>query len=304
MPSKNSRLIAILYMLAAMLVFSSVNAVAKEIISDYSLIQVIFFRNFFSLIPMGYLLMREGGLKIMRTDQLPRFVALGFSSTLALAGLFASLALMPLAEAVSIHFSETFILTALSAIILKERVGPQAWAAIVVGFIGVLVIFRPTGEILNVGALCGLAFALGDAVFMLNARILTRTHSSTAVVIYMGLTISIITGALLPWFWVTPDLDGFIRLIVLGLGGGIGLYFVTQAYRHAAASVVAPMIYSALIWNMLLGYIFWNDIPDSTFFLGASLIVGSGLYIIYRETRQHVEITAAAPNTFPEKEEY
>lgn len=303
MHGKNAKLVGILYMLAAMLIFSSVNAVAKEIIADYSLIQIIFFRNLFALIPMGYLMMREGGVKIMKTDQLPRFISLGFVGTLALAGLFGSLALMPLAEAVSIHFSETFILTALSAIILKEKVGMQAWLAIMVGFIGVLIIFRPTGEILNIGALYGLAFALGDSIYMLNARILTRTHSSTAVVMYFGLMVSIITGCLLPWFWITPDLDGFLRLVLLGLGGGIGLYWVTQAYRHASASVVAPMIYSALIWNMLLGYIFWDEIPDETFFLGATLIVGSGLYIIYRETIQHVEITATAPNAVPDKED-
>jgi drug/metabolite transporter (DMT)-like permease len=303
MPHKNARLIGILYMCAAMLIFSAVNAVAKEIISDYSMVQVLFFRNFFALIPMGYLMMREGGFKIMKTDQLPRFIALGFVGTLALAGLFESLALMPLAEAVSIHFSETFILTALCAWILKEKVGIQAWAAIAVGFLGVLIIFRPSTEILNLGALCGLAFAFGDSIYMLNARILTRTHSSTAVVLYFGLMVSLITGCLLPWFWVTPDLDGFLRLVLLGLGGGIGLYWVTQAYRHAAASVVAPMIYSALIWNMLLGYVFWGDKPDMTFFMGATLIVGSGLYIIYRETRQHIEVTARAPTAVPDEEE-
>jgi drug/metabolite transporter (DMT)-like permease len=301
--SQSTKITGIVYMLVAMLVFSSANAVAKDIINDYSLIQIIFFRSLFALIPMGYLMMREGGFKILKTDQLPRFIGLGFIGSLALAGLFGSLALLPLAEAVSIHFSETFILTALSAIILKERVGIQTWAAIIVGFMGVLVIFRPTGDILNIGALYGLAFAIGDSIYMLNARILTRTHSSTAVVIYFGLMVSLITGCLLPWFWTTPDLDGIIRLLLLGLGGGIGLYCVTQAYRHAPASVVAPMIYSALIWNMLLGYFFWNDIPDNTLFLGATLIVGSGLYIIYRETRQHQEITVLAPATISDHEE-
>lgn len=297
MINNKARIIGIGYMLAAMLIFSSINAVAKDIINDYSLIQVIFFRNIFALIPMAYLMMREGGLKIMKTDQLPRFVALGCVGTLALCGLFGSLARMPLAEAVSIHFSETFILTALSAFILKEKVGIQAWMAIIVGFLGVLIVFRPTGEILNLGAIYGLAFALGDSIYMLNARILTRTHSSTAVVLYFGLMVSLITGAMLPWVWTTPDLDGFIRLVILGLGGGIGLYWVTQAYKYAAASVVAPMIYSALIWNMLLDFIFWQKIPDNTLFLGAILIVGSGLYIIYRETKQDIKINVTPPKT-------
>lgn len=297
--SQKSSLIGIGYMLAAMAIFSCVNAVVKDVIHDYSIFQILFFRNFFALIPMAYLLMREGGFKIMKTDQLPRFVGLGVIGVIAMTGLFESLALMPLAEAVSIHFSETFILTALAAWILKEKVGIQSWIAIIVGFIGVLIIFRPSTDIINIGALYGLTFAAGDAIYMLNARILTRTHSSTAVVMYFGIMISLITGCMLPWFWSTPDLDGFIRLVLLGLGGGIGLYWVTQAYRHAPASTVAPMIYSALIWNMVLGYVFWGDTPDLIFFAGASLIVGSGLYIIYRETKTHEEVTAVAPTAVP-----
>ncbi len=298
-----SSMIGILYMLAAMMIFSCVNAVAKEIIADYSIFQILFFRSFFALIPMAFLMMREGGLKIMKTDQITRFVGLGVIGVIALGGLFESLARMPLAEAVSIHFSETFILTALSAWILKEKVGMQSWLAILVGFIGVLMIFRPSGDIINIGALYGLTFAVGDSIYMLNARILTRNHSSTAVVMYFGIMVSVITGCLLPWFWITPDLEGFIRLVILGLGGGIGLYWVTQAYCHAPASTVAPMIYSALIWNMILGYIFWGDTPDMAFLAGATLIVGSGLYIIYRETRQHIEITAVAPTAVPHDED-
>lgn len=281
----NTKIMGIGYILAAMLIFSSINAVAKDVILNYSMIQVIFFRSLFSLIPMAYLMHREGGLSIMKTDQLPRFAMIGIIGTCALAGLFASIAHMPLAEAVSIHFSEIFILTAMSAVILREKVGFHAWLAICAGFLGVLIVFRPTGDFINMGAVYGLAFAVGDAIYMLNARILTRTHSSTAVVIYFGLMVSLVTGLMLPWFWVTPDLEGFLRLILLGLGGGVGLYWVTQAYKYAPASVVAPMIYSALLWNMILGYVFWNDVPDSTLLLGAFLIVSSGLFIIYKEAK-------------------
>lgn len=299
----HSSLKGILYMLAAMFVFSCVNAVAKEVLTQYSMFQILFFRSFFALIPMSILMMREGGLQIMKTDQTLRYIGLGFVGVVALTGLFESLARMPLAEAVSIHFSETFILTALSAWILKEKVGLQSWMAVIIGFIGVLIIFRPSLDIINVGALFGLAFALGDAIYMLNARILTRRYSSVAVVMYFGIMVSIISGCFLPWYWVTPDWDHLVRLVLLGLGGGTGLYFVTQAYHHAPASTVAPMIYSALIWNMILGYVFWGDMPDAIFFVGASLIVGSGLYIIYQETRRHVEVTAVAPTAVPALEE-
>lgn len=302
MSLKNSRLIGIFYMLAAMLMFSSVNAIAKDTLSRYSLFQIIFFRNAFSLIPMAYLMMREGGLPILRTKHFPRYLAVGTIGTFTLMALFGSLRYLPLAEAVSIHFSEILILTALSALILKEHVGILRWSSIVIGFVGVLIIFRPTGDIFNIGAILGLAFAVGDAIYMLNARILTREDSSTTVVIYFVAIVSTISGCMLPWFWITPDFSDFLRLALLGLGGGIGQYWLTQAYRHAQAGVVAPMIYSALLWNILFGFLFWGDVPDLTLLAGATLIVGSGLFIIYREAIQHKAITAAPPTGVPDKE--
>ncbi|MBP6986574.1 MAG: DMT family transporter [Alphaproteobacteria bacterium] len=286
MSTTNTKLIGVVYMLMAMLIFSCANALIKDVVANYSMVQIIFFRSFFSLLPMLYLMHLEGGLKIMKTDQHPRFIALGLMGMGAFAGLFGSISHLPLAEAVSIHFSEIFILTAMSAWFLKEKVSLCIWVAIAVGFCGVLIVYRPTGDFLNIGAVYGLIFAIGDSIYMLNARILTRNHSATAVVIYFGLVISCLSGLLLPWFWITPDGESLARMILLGLGGGIGLYCVTQAYKHAPARVVAPMIYSALIWNMILGYLFWQDTPDNNLIMGALLIVSSGLYIIYAETRE------------------
>lgn len=298
----NYALVGILYMLAAMFMFSSVNAIAKDALGRYSLFQIIFVRSFFSLIPMFYLMQREGGFKILKTTQLPRMILVGIVGTCAMMGLFASIYYLPLAEAVTIHFTEILIITGLSAVVLKEHVGVPRWTAIVVGFIGVLIIFRPTGDILNIGALYGLGFAIGDAIYMINARIMTQKDSSTAIVIYFSLTVSFITGLALPWVWVTPDAADLARLIILGLGGGIGQFWMTQAYRHAPAGTVAPMIYTALIWNLIFGYVFWGDIPDTTLIIGAGLIVGSGLFIIIRETQKHKPITAAAPTGVPDRE--
>lgn len=275
----------ILFMLTAMLVFSCANANAKDILPEYSIFQILFFRNFFALIPLSILLMSQGGVSLMKTRQLPHFFGMGLLGVLALACLFKSLALMPLSDAVCIHFSETFIMTAISAWILKEKVGLNSWLAVAVGFLGVLIVFRPTGDILNIGAIFGIVFAIADALYMLNVRKLTNNHSPIAVVLYFEITLSVISGCTLPWFWITPEAEHLVKLVLLGVGGGIGIYMVTLAYHYARTSVVAPMIYSALLWNTLLGYLLFDEVPDTVFFIGAPLILLSGLYITYAEAR-------------------
>ncbi|MGB0935441.1 MAG: DMT family transporter [Alphaproteobacteria bacterium] len=271
------------YVIAAIFVFSTVNVIAKGAMADYSIIQVIFFRNVFAIIPAGLMLMREGGLKAMKTPQLPRHIIVGLSGVVALYCLFASLRDMPLAEAVTIHYSASFILTIMSAWILSEFIGIHRWSAIIIGFIGVVIMFRPTGDFFNAGALYALGFAIGDAFFMLNARILTRTDNSSAVVMYYVLICTVISGAMLPWTWTTPTLVDGLKLAILGLGAGFGQFFMAQGYKNAPARTVAPFIYSGLLWSIAYGYFIFGDVPDMNLLIGAGLIVTGGLYVIYRE---------------------
>jgi len=287
----------ILYMLGAMLILVSINALAKETVGRYPLTQIVFFRTFFSLIPCGVLLFKAEGVKTLHTQHPLRHLIGGVIGTLALICLFLSLKLMPLADAVTIHFSETFFLTVLSSLLLKEHAGTHGWISIIIGFLGILIIIRPSGVVTPLGVLAGILFALGDAFFMMNARILTRTDSSVGIVIYFTLIASLLTACFLPWVWVQPTPLDCLILVLLGIGGGIGQLCIIQAYRHAPAAIVAPMIYSALLWSVLFGYIFWGEVPDWMFFLGSSLVVSSGLYIIYQENRKHTLITAAPPQT-------
>lgn len=284
-------------MCLAMLTFVSVNTMAKDVVAVYPLTQVTFFRVFFSLFPCLLLLRQAGGINALKTQNLPRHILVGSVGTVALVCLFGSLRLLPLADAVCLHFSETLFLTAFCAWFLKEKTGWQRWTAVLVGFAGVLVMLRPTGNVLNLGAIYALIFALGDAFFMMNARILTRTDHSVTVVIYFSMVASILSGLTLPWYWQTPGLSDFLLLVLLGLGGGLGQLFLTFAYRYASAATVAPMIYTALIWAMLFGYLFWGDVPDLTLIFGSVLIVSSGLFILYRETRKKAAITVRAPQS-------
>ncbi len=270
-------------MLAAMLVYSVINAFIKDTTERYPLIQIVFFRNFFALVPGVLLLLKARDLRAMHTQHLPRLIICSVVGAIGFTCIFAALRLLPLADATTIIFSETLFLTALSALYLREKVGIHSWLAVIIGFIGVIVIARPTGDVFNIGILFGVTFALADAFFMVNARIMTRTDNSAAIVVYFSLFISIITGAILPFVWETPTWYDALILILLGIGGGVGQICITQAYRFASAATVAPMIYSSLLWGILFGFIFWGEIPDAALWLGSSLIVGSGLYIVYRE---------------------
>jgi drug/metabolite transporter (DMT)-like permease len=287
----------IFYMLSAMFILVLTNALAKDTVSRYPLIQIAFFRGLFSLVPCGMLLLKSGGSTILRTQHPLRHLVGGLVGTIALICLFLSLKLMPLADAITIHFSETFFLTALCSLFLKEHAGFHSWISIIIGFLGVFIIARPSGAVSFLGVLAGVLFALGDAFFMMNARILTRTDHSGGIVIYFSLIASLLTASLLPWVWVTPTSLDCLILILLGIGGGFGQLCIIQAYRYAPAAIVAPMIYSALIWSILFGYLFWNEVPDWMLGLGSSLIVSSGLYIIYKENRKHKLITAVYPQT-------
>ncbi len=296
-PHTSSPLKGISYMCLAMLTFVTVNTVAKDVVASYPLTQVTFFRSFFSLFPCLFLLKQAGGMQALKTQNFPRHLLVGTVGTIALVCLFGSLRLLPLADAVSLHFSETLFLTAFCAWFLKEKTGWQRWSAILVGFAGVLIIMRPTGDLLNLGAIYALIFALGDAFFMMNARILTRTDHSVTVVIYFSGIVSILSGLTLPFYWQTPGWYDLLLLIFLGAGGGLGQLFLTFAYRHAPAATVAPMIYTALVWAMLFGYLFWGDVPDMTLILGSTFIVCSGLFIVYRETCKRVDLTVQAPQS-------
>jgi drug/metabolite transporter (DMT)-like permease len=211
--------------------------------------------------------------------------------------------LLPLANAITIHFSSALFLTAFSALLLREPVGASRSMALGLGFLGVVAMAKPTQLVWDAGIGVALLFAIIDAVIMLNVRILTRTDSSAAIVIYFSLFASLVTGLALPFIWHTPTLTDAVLLSVLGLGGGLGQLFLTQAYRHAPAATVAPMIYSALLWSMMLGFLFWGEVPTLTLLMGASLIVVSGLYIIYEEATKHHPITVLPPQALGDEDE-
>lgn len=198
---------------------------------------------------------------------------------------FYAFALMPLAEVVAIAFSAPLFITALSMPLLGERVGPRRWAAVVVGFAGVLVILRPGTELFQPVAFLPLTASLFLALAMLQVRLLTRTETNIALMTYMTSAGALVTAPFLLSGWVQPT--GFDWALIVGMGiiGGTAQYLLTQAFRKAPASLIAPLEYSGILWAGLLGYWLFGEVPDRWVFVGSAIVIASGLYILHRETR-------------------
>jgi drug/metabolite transporter (DMT)-like permease len=186
-------------------------------------------------------------------------------------------------------------ITALARPVLGERVDARAWAAVVVGFAGILVIVPPTGGASLVPALL---LVLGNGLIGFSTvlvRRLGRTEATPTIVFYYTLALIVGTGALAPIDWRTPPLGDVPLLVAVGIMGGTAHLVFTHAYRLAPAAVVAPFDYTGLLWSVLFGVLLWNEWPGANLFAGSTLVVGSGLYILWRETRAARRVPSPAP---------
>jgi drug/metabolite transporter (DMT)-like permease len=191
---------------------------------------------------------------------------------------------MPLADAVAITFASPLFLTMLSIPLLGEQVGIYRWSAVIVGFVGVLTMVQPGPGLLHSGALFPLANALINACVTIAIRRMTLTESSTTLVFYQTLVTGVIALVLVPFFWVTPNLVDLALFSATGLLSGIAQFWWMQGCRYVPAAVAAPFSYTSMIWSLALGYLVWSDVPSAAVLAGATIVIASGLYILYRET--------------------
>lgn len=154
----------------------------------------------------------------------------------------------------------------------------------VVGFIGVLVITRPGHDVLNLGTAAAVVSAATYALAMIGVRHMSRTEHPVTIIFYFAVIGTAATALLLPFGWVTPDAVGAVILIAIGLAGGIGQYFLTQAFRLAPAAVAAPFNYAGIVFAGAFGYFIWDEVPSAQVLIGSAIVIASGLFIIYRET--------------------
>ena len=203
-------------------------------------------------------------------------------STMLLA--FSSLAYLPLAESTTIGFAAPLFAVALSALILKEKVGRHRWSAVAIGFLGVLVVMRPGGtHVAPIGLTLAIAAAFGVGLVTITIRQIGRTEGTQTTVLWFSLLSMLVLGALMPFYARAHPPSTWLVLTGLGLFGGFGQLFLTSSLRFAPVSVVVPFDYTQLLWAVLLGWWLFADQPPATTWAGAAVIIASGLYTLYRE---------------------
>jgi drug/metabolite transporter (DMT)-like permease len=274
----------ILYMIASTIAFAGVNALIKWEVALYPVGEVAFFRSLFSLIPCCIIVLPRQGLRVLRTERIGGHVRRALSQTCSMTAIFIAFKLMPLASAIAISFSAPLFTTLLSVLLLKEKVGIHRWAALAVGFVGVLLVTEPGAGSLTIGAL----FALGNAVLISTVAVAIRrmstTESTETLLAYQLLLLTLFTAALLPFGFSTPGLFDTALLAIAGMLNGVAQYWWTKSLHLAAASAVVPFNYLSLIWATAVGFIVWGDVPTPLLLVGSAIVVGSSLYILWRET--------------------
>ncbi|WP_176581510.1 DMT family transporter [Azospirillum ramasamyi] len=283
-------------MLASVLFFSLMNALAKLLMDRFPVTEVMFFRSLFALIPVCLSIhLGKGFAATLYTRHPWGHMGRSLIGLTTMVAMFWSFHLLPLGDAIALNFAAPLFLTALSVPLLGEKVGIHRWSAVLVGFAGVLIIVQPSGDVLNLGAIIALCGALTNALAMITIRQLSRTEPPDTIVFYFTLLTTVLLGLTLPFSWVTPDPLDWLLLVAIGLLGGCGQLMLTRAYSLAPAAVVAPLNYTSLLLAVGFGWLIWSEVPTVTMAIGAAVVMASGLYILHRETRRR----AAASQTLP-----
>lgn len=249
--------------------------------------EIIFFRNLFAFLPLGFYIWRTTGFEVVRTQRLGGHL---IRSAVGLTGMvcgFSAVQYLPLTEATALQFTSPLFMTALSALMLAEPVGRHRWGAVIVGFIGVLVMARPAPGHMNVtGVSLGVLSALGAAGAMIAIRQIAGTERGPTIVFYFTLCGTLLGAVGCLFGWITPDPLTLAALVAAGLIGGVGQLFLTEALRLAPVGVIAPFDYTQLVWASLIGFLIWGELPRATTIVGAVIVAASGVYILHRELRR------------------
>ena len=251
--------------------------------SDYPTGEVLFFRGFFGLLPTYFLIPKNKLKTFYTTERSKEHLFRCLMGLMALIAIVIALRELPLAVVVSLSYAAPLFITVLSIFLLSEKVGVFRWLAVIIGFIGVIIIAEPGFKGMNYLYFLPLIFCIGMAFVTIMIRKLSTTEPIWLISIFFTITISIAGLATIPMGWKMPNFQDFILLALIGITGGSANLFLTQSYKLSEVSLVAPLKYLALVFAIFFGYFIWNEIPTIKTLIGASLVVLASLIIFRRE---------------------
>ncbi len=280
---------AALWMLAAVALFAIMDACLK-LLSGYPPFQVATLRAAASLPLVLVWAWLTIGFAALARPRWSLHLLRGAIGIVMLAAFIYALRTLPLSTAYSIFFVSPLIITALSALVLGERVGLRRWSAVVGGLVGVLVILRPTGEgVFTIGGVAVLVSAVCYAVSAITIRVLGRTDSTQSMVVWLLAMLTLGSGVLALPAWTPIERGDWLIIAGVGVSGALGQVALTEAFRLGEASVIAPLEYTALAWGLGLDLFLWQVLPDTVTWIGATIIIFSGLYLMRREAEPDPE---------------
>ena len=251
---------------------------------SYPVGQVLFFRGLCGIIPILFLIPKDRYLNFYNTERPFLHFKRCFAGLIAIVSIFIALRNLPLATVVSITFAAPIFTTIFSIFFLKEIVGIYRWMAVLVGFIGIIIISEPGYSSLNLFYIYPIVFCLGLSYVAITIRQLSTTEPVWLIGLFFSiliLIISIFSFALQGW--VSPNLKDLFLLSMVGILGGLANLWLTQSYKYSEVSLVTPLKYLALVFAIIFGYIFWDEIPTIKTLFGAALVIISSIIIFRRE---------------------
>jgi drug/metabolite transporter (DMT)-like permease len=277
----------IVAMLVAIAFFAVMDAQLKLLAGHYAPMQVAFLRGVTSLPFVLLPIVLRGRLARLRPVNVRLHLARGALSVLMLGSFIFAVRESSLATTYSIFMCAPLVVAALSAPLLGERVASAQWGAIAVGLAGVLLMIAPRGggEWVSLGALAAVVAVATYSLSVVTLRLLSRTDTTESMVFWFSVLLSVGAGLLAIPAWVPLDLDHWPLFVGVGVTGALGQHFITEAFRHAPAAVVAPFEYTALLWGVALDLVIWRVLPGAVTLGGGAIVIGAGLYLLRREAR-------------------
>lgn len=285
MPGPSQRpLYGIFLMLIAMAILPFLDVVAKFLGQmGVPILQIVWARLFFGMLMTLPFALKIGGVAALRPDPFWIHSLRGIFLGGATFFFFWALKFLPIADTLAIFFVQPLIVTMLSPLMLGEKIGFRRWAAVVVGFIGTLIIIRPGFQTFNPGMLMALAAGFSLAIYMLLTRKISGRVNAIVTTFQTNLIGAVLTSVAVLFLWQPLSLDQWLLFPLLGLIATVGHTFIVKAYDHAEASLLAPFAYAEMIMAVAAGWYFFGDFPDRFTFLGVGILIACALYISYRE---------------------
>jgi S-adenosylmethionine uptake transporter len=273
-------------MLASFAAFSCGDLIAKLLTADYHPVQIACSRQLGVVAAVAVLFAMKGSA-ILRSTAPKLQVARGLCAVVSATSFIFAISYVPLADAVAVTFAAPFMVTVLGAVVLREAVGTKRWIAVTVGFIGTLVIVRPGFGVFHPAIFLVLLAAAAFALRQIVSRYIGRRDRTMTTLAYTALTSVIVLAIPMPLIWTTPtSIVDVVMMAAVAIMAGMGEFLLIRALEIAAAVVVAPVQYSLILYGTLWGYLVFAELPDRWTWLGASIIVGSGLYMLYLERQR------------------